>query len=150
MRLHQHDDREQCVLALVNVFCVSFCVHSRVLFICVVKLLPFAYYTCWTEIHERFIRDFDHLQQFISLVFQLQGWGRIILCFFGASKFQHLPLCEGRFFPLTTDAEIIAGQALAIACWAKFAFVASMLVNYDPWMQIANQVLYHVPVANKK
>lgn len=32
--------------------------------------------------------------------------------------------------------QIVAGQALAVACWAKFAFVASMLVNYDSWMQI--------------
>jgi len=31
---------------------------------------------------------------------------------------------------MMTGNSIIAGQALAIACWAKFAFVASMLVNY--------------------
>ena len=30
----------------------------------------------------------------------------------------------------TNCAEIIAGQALAVACWAKLAFVASLLLNY--------------------
>lgn len=31
---------------------------------------------------------------------------------------------------MMTGNSIIAGQALAIACWTKFAFVASMLMNY--------------------